>query len=171
MRFLESLDRPSQGEILHREQDITKLKGEALRRSRQNIQIMAFATGSSWSTFAICMPLALPLAFAFTGNELTILVAAVFAAVAGGGVFGDHCSPLSDTTILSSTGASCNHLDHVNSQMPYAVTLAAVSLIGYIIIGITGSGLLGFVVSLALLVGTVYVLHKRAVKANADAEV
>ena len=83
MRFLESLDRPSQGEILHREQDITKLKGEALRRSRQNIQIMAFATGSSWGTFAICMPLALPLAFAFTGNELTILVVAVFATVAG----------------------------------------------------------------------------------------
>ena len=55
--------------------------------------------------------------------------------------------------------------------MPYAVTLAAVSLIGYVIIGITGSGLLGFVVSLALLVGTVYVLHKRAVKANAEAEV
>ena len=136
MRFLVSLDRPSQGEILHREQDITKLKGEALRRSRQNIQIMAFATGSSWSTFAICMPLALPLAFAFTGNELTILVAAVFAAVAGGGVFGDHCSPLSDTTILSSTGAACDHLDHVKTQLPYALVCGAIALAGYLLVGL-----------------------------------
>ena len=136
MRFLVSLDRPSQGEILHREQDITKLKGEALRRSRQNIQIMAFATGSSWSTFAICMPLALPLAFAFTGNELTILVVAVFAAVAGGGVFGDHCSPLSDTTILSSTGAACDHLDHVKTQLPYALVCGAIALAGYLLVGL-----------------------------------
>ena len=136
MRFLVSLDRPSQGEILHREQDITKLKGEALRRSRQNTQIMAFATGSSWSTFAICMPLALPLAFAFTGNELTILVAAVFATVAGGGVFGDHCSPLSDTTILSSTGAACDHLDHVKTQLPYALVCGAIALAGYLLVGL-----------------------------------
>lgn len=136
MRFLVSLDRPSQGEILHREQDITKLKGEALRRSRQNIQIMAFATGSSWSTFAICMPLALPLAFAFTGNELTILVVAVFATVAGGGVFGDHCSPLSDTTILSSTGAACDHLDHVKTQLPYALVCGAIALAGYLLVGL-----------------------------------
>ena len=136
MRFLESLDRPSQGEILHREQDITKLKGEALRRSRQNIQIMAFAAGSSWGPFAICMPLALPLAFAFTGNELTILVVAVFAAVAGGGVFGDHCSPLSDTTILSSTVASCDHPDHVKTQLPYALVCGAIALAGYLLVGL-----------------------------------
>ena len=136
MRFLVSLDTPSEGEILHRGQDITKLKGEALRRSRQNIQIMAFATGSSWGTFAICMPLALPLAFAFTGNELTILVVAVFAAVAGGGVFGDHCSPLSDTTILSSTGAACDHLDHVKTQLPYALVCGAIALAGYLLVGL-----------------------------------
>ena len=136
MRFLVSLDRPSQGEILHREQDITKLKGEALRRSRQNIQIMAFATGSSWGTFAICMPLAPPLAFAFTGNELTILVVAVFATVAGGGVFGDHCSPLSDTTILSSTGAACDHPDHVKTQLPYALVCGAIALAGYLLVGL-----------------------------------
>lgn len=98
--------------------------------------IMAFATGSSWGTFAICMPLCLPLAFAFTGNELTILVVAVFAAVAGGGVFGDHCSPLSDTTILSSTGAACDHLDHVKTQLPYALICGAVTLAGYLLIGL-----------------------------------
>ena len=111
-------------------------EGEALRRSRQNIQIMAFATGSSWDTFAICMPLALPLAFAFTGNELTILVVIVFAAVAGGGVFGDHCSPLSDTTILSSTGAACDHLDHVKTQLPYALVCGAIAPAGYLLVGL-----------------------------------
>ena len=97
---------------------------------------MAFATGSAWGTFAICMPLALPLAFAFTGNELTILVVAVFAAVAGGGVFGDHCSPLSDTTILSSTGAACDHLDHVKTQLPYALVCGAIALAGYLLVGL-----------------------------------
>ena len=63
--------------------------------------IMSFATGSFWGTFAICMPIALPLAFQYTGGTTTTLVVACFAAVAGGGVFGDHCSPLSDTTILA----------------------------------------------------------------------
>lgn len=81
--------------------------------------IMAFATGSSWGTFAICMPIALPLAFNASGNEVTTLVAMCFAAVAGGGVFGDHCSPVSDTTILSSMGAASDHIDHVKTQLPY----------------------------------------------------
>lgn len=99
--------------------------------------IMAFATGSSWGTFAICMPLALPLAFNFTDGQLTTLVAAVFAAVAGGGVFGDHCSPLSDTTILSSTGAASDHLDHVKTQLPYSLVCGAVAVIGYLIVGFT----------------------------------
>ena len=128
---------------------------------------LSFSTGTSWGTFGILLPIVAPVAQAIAPT----LIIPSLAATLAGSIFGDHCSPISDTTILSSTGASCNHLDHVNSQMPYAVTLAAVSLIGYIIIGITGSGLLGFVVSLVLLVGTVYVLHKRAVKANADAEV
>ena len=83
--------------------------------------IMAFATGSSWGTFAICMPIALPLAFTFTGGELGTLVYACFGAVAGGGVFGDHCSPLSDTTVLSSTGSASDHIDHVQTQLPYAL--------------------------------------------------
>ncbi len=97
--------------------------------------IMAFATGSSWGTFAICMPIALPLAFAFTGNTLTPLVYASFAAVAGGGVFGDHCSPLSDTTVLSSTGSACDHIDHVQTQLPYALCCGALATVLYLIIG------------------------------------
>ena len=91
--------------------------------------IMAFATGSSWGTFAICMPIALPMAFSMTGGQLTPTVVAVFAAVGGGGVFGDHCSPLSDTTILSSMGSAADHLDHVKTQLPYALTCGALAAV------------------------------------------
>ena len=98
--------------------------------------IMAFATGSSWGTFAICMPIALPLAFNASGNEVTALVAMCFAAVAGGGVFGDHCSPVSDTTILSSMGAASDHIDHVKTQLPYALTVAILCAVAYLILGI-----------------------------------
>lgn len=97
--------------------------------------IMAFATGSSWGTFAICMPIALPLAFSFTNDAMTPLVVASFAAVAGGGVFGDHCSPLSDTTVLSSTGAAADHIDHVKTQLPYALICGALALVAYLIVG------------------------------------
>lgn len=97
--------------------------------------IMAFATGSSWGTFAICMPIALPLAFSFTNDTITPLVIAAFAAVAGGGVFGDHCSPLSDTTVLSSTGAAADHIDHVKTQLPYSLVCGALAVVAYLIIG------------------------------------
>lgn len=97
--------------------------------------IMAFATGSSWGTFAICMPIALPLAFEFSGGELTTIVIASFAAVAGGGVFGDHCSPLSDTTVLSSTGSASDHIDHVKTQLPYSLVCGTLAVIAYLIIG------------------------------------
>ena len=97
--------------------------------------IMAFATGSSWGTFAICMPIALPLAFTFTGGELGTLVYACFGAVAGGGVFGDHCSPLSDTTVLSSTGSASDHIDHVQTQLPYALCCGTLAVILYLVIG------------------------------------
>ena len=99
--------------------------------------VMAFATGSSWGTFAICMPIALPLAYTYTGGEVTTLVVACFAAVAGGGVFGDHCSPLSDTTILASTGAGADHIDHVKTQLPYSLVCGAIAVIGYLILGFT----------------------------------
>ena len=81
------------------------------------------------------MPLALPMAFNATGNEVTLLVIACFAAVAGGGVFGDHCSPVSDTTIMSSMGAGSDHIDHVKTQLPYALTVAAICVVLYLVIG------------------------------------
>ncbi|WZL72210.1 Na+/H+ antiporter NhaC family protein [Clostridiaceae bacterium 35-E11] len=96
---------------------------------------IAFSTGTSWGTFAIVMPIAAPLAFNFAGNEVTALVLATVAAVAGGGVFGDHCSPLSDTTILASTGAAADHIDHVKTQIPYALLAAGLAALVYLIIG------------------------------------
>lgn len=97
--------------------------------------VIAFSTGTSWGTFAIMMPIAIPMAFAFTGGELDTVVYASVAAIAGGGVFGDHCSPLSDTSILASTGAASDHIDHVKTQMPYSLLVGGVSVLAYIILG------------------------------------
>jgi len=99
--------------------------------------IISFSTGTSWGTFAIMMPLAVPLAFSFTGDALEPVVFATVGAVAGGGVFGDHCSPLSDTSILASTGAASDHIDHIKTQLPYALVVAAISLAAYVILGVS----------------------------------
>jgi Na+/H+ antiporter NhaC len=98
--------------------------------------IISFSTGSSWGTFAIVIPLTVPIAFNFSGNEINSLVLATIAAVAGGGVFGDHCSPLSDTTILASCGAASDHIDHVKTQIPYAGSAAIVAALFYLILGL-----------------------------------
>jgi Na+/H+ antiporter NhaC len=98
--------------------------------------VIAFSTGTSWGTFAILMPISVPIAFAFTGNELGMVVYATVAAVAGGGVFGDHCSPLSDTSILASTGAASDHIDHVKTQIPYAFLVGLITLVVYLVVGL-----------------------------------
>ena len=95
--------------------------------------LLAFATGTSWGTMGILIPVAVPV---FAGSSL--LPAAV-AAVCAGAVMGDHCSPISDTTILSSAGAECNHLRHVATQLPYASLVAVICLFGYLVAGFTGS--------------------------------
>lgn len=97
---------------------------------------IAFFTGTSWGTYAIVTPIVIPLAFELTGGVATNLVYASIAAVLGGGCFGDHCSPLSDTTILSSLGAGSDHVDHVKTQLPYSLTVAGVSAVFYVILGI-----------------------------------
>lgn len=97
---------------------------------------ISFFTGTSWGTYAIATPIVIPLAFELTGGVINSLVYAAVAAVMGGGCFGDHCSPLSDTTILSSLAAGSDHIDHVNTQIPYALTVAGISAILYIIVGI-----------------------------------
>ncbi|MCK4336492.1 MAG: transporter, partial [Candidatus Aminicenantes bacterium] len=97
--------------------------------------IISFATGTAWGSYAIMVPIAMPLAYQFSGQTIDSLVLCSFAAVAGGGVFGDHCSPLSDTTVLSSLGSACDHIDHVKTQLPYTLTIAAVVSILYLFFG------------------------------------
>ncbi|MFA4839407.1 MAG: Na+/H+ antiporter NhaC family protein [Candidatus Neomarinimicrobiota bacterium] len=92
--------------------------------------LVAFATGTSFGTFSLMIPLAVPLV-ASLGINLPLTVAAVLS----GGVFGDHCSPISDTTLVASMSAACDHIDHVNTQLPYAVLNAALAFIVYIILG------------------------------------
>ncbi|MDG5471761.1 Na+/H+ antiporter NhaC family protein [Jeotgalibacillus sp. ET6] len=97
--------------------------------------VMAFSTGTSWGSFGILLPIAGTIAVSTDSSLLLPALAAVLA----GSVFGDHCSPISDTTILSSTGAGSNHIDHVITQIPYAVTGAVIASAGYILLGFTGS--------------------------------
>ena len=97
---------------------------------------ISFATGTAWGTYAIMIVMAVPLAFEFSQGHVTFLVLLTIAAVAGGGIFGDHCSPLSDTTVLSSLGSACDHMDHVRTQLPYALATAGVSSILYLILGV-----------------------------------
>lgn len=102
---------------------------------------MAFSTGTSWGTFGIMLPIGASMA---VHSDPTLIIPCLSAVMAGA-VCGDHCSPVSDTTILSSTGAQCNHMDHVLSQLPYALLVAVASVVGYLVVGFTESGLLGFI--------------------------
>lgn len=112
--------------------------------------VISFSTGSSWGTFAILMPLAIPMGHAF-GIPYAICVGAVLS----GGLFGDHCSPLSDTTILSSMGAECNLADHVRTQLPYAAINGVIAFVGFIIAGLTGSAI-STVIAVALLLAVIF---------------
>jgi Na+/H+ antiporter NhaC len=88
---------------------------------------ISFSTGTSWGAYAMMMPVALPVALEFSGGEIGPLVYQTVAAIAGGGIFGDHASPVSDTTVLSSVGAGSDHIDHVITQLPYALVVATVT--------------------------------------------
>lgn len=100
--------------------------------------VMAFSTGTSWGTFGIMLPIAGDMAAA---TDIALILP-MLSAVLAGSVFGDHCSPISDTTILSSTGARCNHIDHVATQLPYALATALVSSVGFVVLGMTASVLI-----------------------------
>ena len=99
--------------------------------------IISFLTGTSWGTIAIMVPIIAPLALSVSGGELSTVVYAAVATILGGATFGDHCSPISNTTILSSLAAGSDHIAHVKTQLPYALTCAAIGCIGYLIIGLT----------------------------------
>ncbi|PSJ81154.1 Na+/H+ antiporter NhaC family protein [Neisseria iguanae] len=119
--------------------------------------VMAFATGTSWGTFGIMLPIAAAMAVKIDPS----LIIPCLSAVMAGAVCGDHCSPISDTTILSSTGAQCNHIDHVTSQLPYALTVAAATASGYLVLGFTHSALLGFGLTAVVLAVLILVLRSK----------
>ncbi|MDR1731712.1 MAG: Na+/H+ antiporter NhaC family protein [Synergistaceae bacterium] len=99
--------------------------------------VIAFSTGTAWGTFGILIPITITVCY----KAAPAFSIPTLGAVMGGAVFGDHCSPISDTTILSSTGAGCAHIDHVSTQIPYAFTVAAACFAGYLVVGLTlGNG-------------------------------
>ena len=114
---------------------------------------LSFATGTSWGTFGILIPIVLSVFSA--DNPLTIVS---ISACMAGAVCGDHCSPISDTTIMASAGAQCDHINHVSTQLPYALTVAGVSAVSYVIAGFIPSWYVALPVSLALMIGTLVII-------------
>ncbi len=114
---------------------------------------LAFATGTSWGTFGILIPIVT----AIFPADSTILVIGISACLAGA-VCGDHCSPISDTTIMSSAGAQCNHINHVNTQLPYSITVAAISFVCYIISGFVQNAIIMLAIGIVLTVATILVI-------------
>lgn len=111
--------------------------------------IVAFSIGTSWTTMALLLPTTIPLAHTLGGMPITVLVAA---AVLDGAIFGDHCSPISDTTVLSSVASGCDHLDHVKTQFPYALaTMAVAALCGYVGTAIVWPAWVGLLIGAAVI--------------------
>lgn len=110
--------------------------------------LLAFATGTSWGTFGILIPIVVDV---FSATDHTLMIISISACMAGA-VCGDHCSPISDTTIMASAGAECNHVKHVSTQLPYAIFVAAVSFVTYIVAGFTKSALISLPVGMILTV-------------------
>ena len=115
---------------------------------------LSFATGTSWGTFGILIPIVLSV---FSGANGAITIIAVSACMAGA-VCGDHCSPISDTTIMASAGAQCNHINHVSTQLPYALTVAGVSFVSYILAGFIQNAWIVLPISIVLMIATLSVI-------------
>lgn len=133
---------------------------------------LAFATGTSWGTFGILIPIVVNI---FSGTNHTMMIISISACMAGA-VCGDHCSPISDTTIMASAGAQCNHMNHVSTQLPYAVLVAGISCLTYIIAGFVRNPVVPFIIGVLILIGTFvgikYIIKyiTRTDKANEQAE-
>ena len=117
---------------------------------------LAFSSGTSWGTFAILVPIVVEM---FNGIDSQMMIIAVSAVLAGA-VCGDHVSPISDTTIMSSAGAQCNHINHVQTQMQYAAIVAVICVIGYVIAGICKNWIITLVLCVAMLIGVLTCLKK-----------
>ena len=118
---------------------------------------LAFATGTSWGTFGILIPIVVAV---FAGTNENMMIMSISACMAGA-VCGDHCSPISDTTIMASAGAQCNHVNHVSTQLPYAITVAAVSFVTYIISGFVQTPVIALPVGIILMLAVLFVIKKR----------
>ena len=123
---------------------------------------LSFATGTSWGTFGILLPIVITV---FTGAG-EILIVAMSACLAGA-VCGDHCSPISDTTIMASAGAQCNHVNHVSTQLPYALTVAGVSVVAYVLAGFIRNWMIVLPIAVLLMVATLLVIKAIVNKKNA----
>ena len=117
---------------------------------------LAFATGTSWGTFGILIPIVLNV---FRDTDPSMMIISMSACMAGA-VCGDHCSPISDTTIMSSAGAQCNHMNHVTTQIPYALTAAGISFLCYIFAGFVHSWILSLLIGFVLMAFIVFVVKK-----------
>ena len=117
---------------------------------------LAFATGTSWGTFGILIPIVVAV---FQESNPELMIISISACMAGA-VCGDHCSPISDTTIMASAGAQCNHVNHVSTQLPYALLVAAVSFVTYIVAGFTQSPWISLPIGAALLVAVLFFVRK-----------
>ena len=121
---------------------------------------LSFATGTSWGTFGILIPITLGV-FPLDSPLGVVSVSACMA----GAICGDHCSPISDTTIMASAGAQCDHVTHVSTQLPYAITVAAVSFFAYIFAGFVPNAIIALPVAIALMIATL-VLARKLVKTD-----
>lgn len=119
---------------------------------------LAFATGTSWGTFGILIPIVVAV---FSNTDPTLMIISISACMAGA-VCGDHCSPISDTTIMSSAGAQCVHVDHVSTQIPYAMCVAGISFVTYIIAGFVKNPFVPFIIGTAAIIGGVILLKKKS---------
>ncbi len=126
---------------------------------------LAFSTGTSWGTFGILIPIVLPI-FA---NDSTLLTIGISACLAGA-VAGDHCSPISDTTVMAAAGANMNHIEHVNTQLPYVITVAVVSFVMFIIAGFVQNAAICLPIGIVLTIATLLVLKATIGKSVTDYE-
>ena len=125
---------------------------------------LAFATGTSWGTFGILIPIVTgvftdPTTGAIVPGAEHLIIIGVSACLAGA-VMGDHCSPISDTTIMASAGAQCNHINHVSTQVPYVLTVAAISFVTYTIAGFVQNVVICLVIGILLTLATLVVLKR-----------
>lgn len=116
--------------------------------------VLAFASGTSWGTFGILIPIGLAITESYPSMTMPVMAACM-----AGAVYGDHCSPISDTTIMASAGAACDHLSHITTQLPYATTVAVVSAVCYVISGFTSGPVIPLCVGLVLILGILFCLR------------